>query len=155
MENQTSHLKNIKKIGTWFWPSKILLSAVKFQLFPLAAERKIHVGKGNQEPFWFSMYWSKCIWIIWIPLNLLFWLSRDANGLLGTGVFQSDEQLIYSLDKISSLYGGIVWKMLNNRLFMVFWGNLEEGLIDRQATEMKAKMEEDLFCSYLIASYDN
>jgi hypothetical protein len=41
MEQNESHPtpENIMKIGTGFWASKILLSAVKFQIFTTLAEK--------------------------------------------------------------------------------------------------------------------
>jgi tetrahydromethanopterin S-methyltransferase subunit H len=42
MERQYNHPtpENIMKIGTGFWASKILMSAVKFQIFTTLAEKK-------------------------------------------------------------------------------------------------------------------
>ena len=42
MEQQSNQPtpENIMKIGTGFWASKILLSAVKFQIFTTLAEKK-------------------------------------------------------------------------------------------------------------------
>jgi len=42
MENQTNHPSpaTIMQIGTGFWASKILLTAVNFQIFTRLAEKK-------------------------------------------------------------------------------------------------------------------
>jgi hypothetical protein len=48
MEQQANHPtpESIMQIGTGFWASKVLLSAVKFELFTLLAEKKAMSASG-------------------------------------------------------------------------------------------------------------
>ncbi|MFT4859782.1 MAG: hypothetical protein ACJAWX_000969 [Algoriphagus sp.] len=117
--------ENIMKIGTGFWASKILLSAVKFQLFTTLAERKSMSAtdiKTHLE--------LKCT-----DRNLYDYLDSltafgflDREGLLETATYSNQKDCDFFLDKNKQSYIGGMLEMLNNRLYN-FWGNLEEGLL--------------------------
>ena len=63
MEQKQNHPtpENIMKIGTGFWASKILLSAVKFQIFTTLAENKAMSAIELKSHLGFKMHRPKCI----------------------------------------------------------------------------------------------
>lgn len=122
-ENQPTP-ENIMKIGTGFMASKILLSALKFQIFTLLAERKsmsatdikTHLGLKSTDRNAYDYLDA---------LTTFGFLNRD--GLLETAKYSNQQDTDYFLDKNKPTYIGGLLEMLNNRLYS-FWGSLEEGL---------------------------
>lgn len=133
--------ESIMKVGTGFWASKVLLSAVKFQLFTQLAEKKEMTAQEIRKILGF-----KCI-----DHHLYDYLDTltafgflDRKGLLETAVYSNNMNTDFFLDKKKPSYIGGILEMFNHRLYG-FWGNLEEGLLTGQAqNEVKAGMT-DMF----------
>ncbi|MGE3801264.1 MAG: methyltransferase [Candidatus Kapaibacterium sp.] len=132
--------ENIMRIGTGFWPSKILLSGVKFQLFTTLAERgsmsgseiKAHLGLHCTD---------RHVYDYLDALATFGFLNRD--GLLETATYSNSADTDFFLDKKKPSYIGGMLEMLNNRLYN-FWGSLEEGLLSG-TPQNEAKNGGDLF----------
>lgn len=123
-DNQPSPA-SIMQIGSGFWTSKLLLAAVKFQLFTKLAEKgkmSAHEIKG--------MLNFKCtdihLFDFLDALTGLGFLHRE--GLLESAVYSNSIHTDAFLDVKKPAYIGGMLDMLNNRLYQ-FWGNLEEGLL--------------------------
>ena len=127
MEQQSNHPtpESIMQIGTGFWASKILLTAVKFQLFTKLAEKP-----GMPAAAVKTMLDLKCtdrnVYDFLDALTTFGFLSRE--GLLETAVYSNSIDTDFFLDKKKPSYIGGILEMMNNRLYG-FWGNLEEGLV--------------------------
>jgi hypothetical protein len=142
MQQQSNHPTpdSIMQVGTGFWASKILLSAVKFQVFTLLAERKAmsageiksHLGLGCTDRHLYDFLDA---------LTGFGFLERE--GLMETAVYSNNNNTDFFLDKNKPTYIGGMLEMLNNRLYG-FWGNLEEGL-RTGLPQNEAKNGEDLF----------
>jgi hypothetical protein len=117
--------ESILQIGTGFWPSKILLSAIKFQLFTLLAAKK---NMSAQEIK--SELNLKCtdrnLFDFLDALTGFGFLQRE--GLLETASYSNSIDTDTFLDKNKPSYIGGILEMMNSRLYG-FWGNLEEGLL--------------------------
>jgi hypothetical protein len=129
----------IMQIGTGFWASKVLLAAVKFDLFTtLATGPKTGLQIKQQLNF-------KCIdrhvydWLD--TLTSFGFLNRE--GLLENAVYSNGADTGQFLDKNKPSYIGGMLLMLNNRLYK-FWGNLEDGLLTGQP-QNEGKEGGDLF----------
>lgn len=116
---------NIMKIGSGFWASKILLSAVKFEIFTVLAEKKVMSAQEIKHEFGF-----KCsIRHVYDYLDTLTALGLlDREGLLETAKYSNNKDTDVFLDKNKPSYIGGILNMLNNRLYG-FWGNLENALL--------------------------
>ena len=142
MEKQSNQPSpaGIMQIGTGFWASKILLSAIKFQLFTRLAEQKKMSAKEIK-----TVYNFKCIdrhlYDFLDALTVFGFLHRE--GLLETAVYSNTPDTETFLDKKKPTYIGGILEMMNNRLYS-FWGNLEEGLLTGLA-QNESKKGEDIF----------
>jgi len=142
MENKTNQPSpsSIMQIGTGFWASKILLSAIKFQLFTKLAEQKKMSAKEIK-----TMLNLKCtdrhLFDFLDALAAFGFLHRD--GLLENAFYSNSPDTDTFLDKKKSSYIGGLLEMLNNRLYG-FWANLEEALITG-LPQNEAKRSEDFF----------
>ena len=127
MEQNESHPtpENIMKIGTGFWASKILLSAVKFQIFTTLAEKKSMSAMEIKTHLGFKCT-DRNVYDYLDALTTFGFLKRD--GLLETAIYSNDDNTDFFLDKNKPSYIGGILEMLNNRLYN-FWGTLEEGLL--------------------------
>ena len=127
MEQQHHHPtpENIMKIGTGFWASKILLSAVKFQLFTTLAEKKTLSAIELKSLLGFKCT-NRNVYDYLDALTAFGFLNRE--GLLETATYSNSADTDFFLDKNKPSYIGGMLEMLNNRLYN-FWGNLEEGLM--------------------------
>jgi len=142
MENRNNQPSpaSIMQIGTGFWASKILLSAIKFQLFTILAEQKKMSGKdikiflqlGCSDRHFFDFLDA---------LTVFGFLNRE--GLLETAIYSNSPDTDAFLDKNKPTYIGGILEMMNNRLYR-FWGDLEEGLITGRA-QNEAKEGQDFF----------
>ncbi len=116
--------QTIMQIGTSFWASKILLSAVHFELFTLLAER----GKLSASQLK-SILNFKCsdrhVYDFLDTLSAFGFLQRE--GILDTAQYSNSADTDFFLDKQKPSYIGGILEMMNNRLYK-FWGNLENGL---------------------------
>ena len=116
--------ENIMKIGTGFWASKILLSAVKFQIFTTLAEKKTMSALELKSLLGFNCT-DRNVYDYLDALTTFGFLNRV--GLLATAEYSNSVDTDFFLDKKKPSYIGGMLEMLNNRLYN-FWGNLEEGL---------------------------
>lgn len=130
----------IMQIGSGFWASKILLSAIKFELFTKLAAR--HKMSGQDIKTALNL---KCtdrhLYDFLDALGGFGFLHRE--GLLETATYSNTIDTDTFLDKNKPSYCGGILEMLNNRLY-TFWGNLEEGLLTGDP-QNEAKRGEDFF----------
>ncbi len=142
MENKsnTPSPSNIMQIGTGFWASKILLSAIKFQLFTQLAERKKMSAKEIKTTLNFKCI-DRHLYDFLDALTVFGFLHRE--GLLETAIYSNTPDTETFLDKKKPSYIGGILEMMNNRLY-AFWGNLEEGLLTGLA-QNEVKRGEDFF----------
>jgi hypothetical protein len=127
MENKNNQPSpaNIMQIGTGFWASKILLSAIKFQLFSKLAEQKKMSAKAIK--IFLNLNCSdRHLYDFLDALTVLGFLERE--GLLETAIYSNSPDTDTFLDKNKPSYIGGILEMMNNRLYE-FWGDLEEGLM--------------------------
>ncbi|MEP6610296.1 MAG: methyltransferase dimerization domain-containing protein, partial [Mucilaginibacter sp.] len=110
--------ENIMKIGTGFWASKILLTAVDFQLFTMLAEKRTMQAKDIKE-----ILALKCtdrnVYDFLDALTVFGFLQRE--GILETAVYSNTADTDTFLDKNKPSYIGGILEMMNNRLYG-FWG---------------------------------
>lgn len=127
MENQDIQPSpaGIMQIGSGFWASKILLAAIKFQLFTKLAQKKSMSAQQIKE-----MLKLKCtdihLFDFLDALTGFGFLTR--KGLLESAVYSNSIHTDTFLDINKPFYIGGMLDMMNNRLYQ-FWGNLEEGLL--------------------------
>ena len=142
MEHNGNHPtpENIMKIGTGFWASKILLSAVKFQIFTTLAEKKSMSAMEIKKHLDFKCT-DRNVYDYLDALTTFGFLKRD--GLWETAIYSNDDSTDFFLDKNKPSYIGGILEMLNNRLYN-FWGNLEEGLLTG-LPQNEAKSGDSLF----------
>jgi hypothetical protein len=127
MEQQSNqpNPESIMQIGTGFWASKILLSAVKFQLFTTLAERK-NMSASDIKSHLELACTDRNVFDYLDTLTTFGFLQRE--GLLETAKYSNSVNTDFFLDKNKPSYIGGMLEMLNNRLYG-FWGNLEEALL--------------------------
>jgi len=142
MEPQTNHPtpETIMQIGTGYWASKILLSAVNFQLFTILAGGGRMPAKGIKAELGLNCT-DRNVYDFLDALTGFGFLNRE--GLLETAVYSNSVDTDFFLDKNKPTYIGGMLEMLNNRLYG-FWGNLEEGL-RTGLPQNEAKNGENLF----------
>src|SRR5688572_20861724 len=142
MDNQTKQPSpaGIMQIGTGFWASKILLSAIKFQLFTKLAEKKTMTGQEIKTSLNFNCS-DRHVYDFLDALTAFQFLHRE--GLLETAVYSNTPDTDTFLDKNKHSYIGGILEMMNNRLY-AFWGNLEDGLLTGLA-QNEVKKGEDFF----------
>jgi hypothetical protein len=142
MEQEQNHPtpENIMKIGTGFWASKILLSAVKFQIFTTLAEKKTMSAIELKSHLGFKST-DRNVYDYLDALTTFGFLNRE--GLLETAKYSNSMDTDFFLDKKKPSYIGGMLEMLNNRLYG-FWGNLEEGLLTGLA-QNEEKSGENIF----------
>ena len=118
MEVDPSH---ILQIGSGFWPSKVLLSAVELELFT-------HLGgesfTGQEIGDKLGLH-PRAIWDFLDGLVALGLLDRDGDG--ADGRYRNTQATAVFLDKNSPQYIGGILEMFNARLFR-FWADLTEAL---------------------------
>ena len=115
----------IMKIGTGFWASKVLLSAVKFQLFTKLAEKKSMSAAEIKNALGLQCT-DRNVFDSLDTLTGFGFLNRE--GILETARYFNGIDTDVFLDKNKPTYIGGILEMMNNRLYR-FWGNLEEGLL--------------------------
>jgi hypothetical protein len=142
MENKTNQPSpsSIMQIGTGFWASKILLSAIKFQLFTKLAEQKKMSAKEIKTSLNLKCT-DRHLFDFLDALTAFGFLHRD--GLLETASYSNSADTDTFLDKKKPSYIGGLLEMLNNRLYG-FWANLEEALLTG-LPQNEAKRSEDFF----------
>ena len=122
MNNPTP--ENIMKTGTAFWASKVLLSAVRFQIFTLLAQEKSISAMELKARLGLQCS-DRHIYDFLDALSSMGFLQRE--GLLESARYANSPDTDLFLDQQKPSYIGGMLEMLNNRLYP-FWGNLEEGL---------------------------
>lgn len=130
----------IMKIGMGFWASKVMLAAVKFELFThLAAKGGMSATQVKQ------LLDLKCsdrhVFDFLDTLASFGFLQRE--GLLASAVYSNGPDTDFFLDKKKPSYLGGILEMANDRLYP-FWGNLETGLRTGQQ-QNEAKTGNDFF----------
>ena len=142
MQNQSNQPspENIMKIGTGFWASKILLTAVNLQLFTKLAEKKSMSASEIKILFEFQCT-DRYVFDFLDTLTGFGFLNR--SGLLETAKYSNSADTEVFLDKKKPSYIGGILEMMNNRLYG-FWGSLEEGL-KTGSPQNEAKLGEDFF----------
>jgi len=118
MEADPSH---IMQIGSGFWPSKVLLSAVELELFTLLGSGSL---TGQEIGDKLGLH-PRAIWDFLDGLVALGLLDRDSDG--GDGRYRNTTDTAVFLDKNSPQYIGGILEMFNARLFR-FWADLTEAL---------------------------
>ena len=112
---------HILQIGSGFWPSKVLLSAVELELFT-------HLGSesftGQEIGDELGLH-PRAIWDFLDGLVALDLLDRDGDG--ADGRYRNTQATAVFLDKNSPQYVGGILEMFNARLFR-FWADLTEAL---------------------------
>jgi hypothetical protein len=139
---------NIMQIGTGFWASKVLLSAVKFDLFTHLAASKSLSGKEIKSMLNLKSS-DRNVYDFLDTLLAFGFLTRE--GILETARYSNSADTDLFLDKKKPSYIGGMLEMLNDRLYQ-FWGNLEEGL-KTGTPQNEAKNGENLFAA-LYADQD-
>lgn len=113
----------IMQIGMGFWPSKVLLTAVKSGLFTLLAtkpssEKEIKEKLGFCTTDRHVFDWLDAL----VSLGLL-----QRTGLLDDAVYSNADDTGLFLDKKNPQYMGGILEMADSRLY-THWSHLEEGL---------------------------
>ncbi|MDC7999517.1 methyltransferase [Aequorivita todarodis] len=114
----------ILQMGSGFWASKILLTAVNFELFTHLAKQPNQSAKNLK-----TLLGLKCTdrntYDFLDCLTAFGFLKRE--GLLETASYSNTLDTDVFLDKTKPSYIGGILEMMNERLWE-FWGNLEDGL---------------------------
>ena len=112
---------HILQIGSGFWPSKVLLSAVELELFTqLGSEAFTGEEIGNR----LGLH-PRAIWDFLDGLVALGLLDREGDGRAAR--YRNTPDTAVFLDKSSPEYIGGVLEMFNARLFR-FWADLTDAL---------------------------
>src|SRR5688500_1759470 len=111
--NKPSH-SDIMQIGTGFWASKILLSAIKFHLFTRLAEQKKMSAKEIKNALILKCT-DRHLYDFLDALTVFGFLHRE--GLLETAVYSNTPDTETFLDKKKPPYIGGILEMMNNRLY--------------------------------------
>lgn len=126
METQTAKASpaTIMQIGSGFWASKILLTAVQFELFTHLAKRPLMSAAEIKSLLKLNCT-DRHLYDFLDALYAFGFLRRE--GLLDTAVYANSIDTETFLDKAKPGYMGGILEMFNDRLYG-FWGHLGEGL---------------------------
>src|SRR5215203_4934612 len=111
----------IMQVGTGFWASKTLLSAVKLRLFTFLGDRSALAEEIRNS---LGLH-RRSIYDFLDALVALGFLNRE--GIYEQARYSNTADTAYFLDRSKPAYIGGLLEMCNDRLYP-FWGNLEEGL---------------------------
>lgn len=111
----------IMQIGTGFWASKTLLTAVNMELFTILAKGEV---SGAEIQSRLGLH-SRSLYDFLDTLLALGFLKR--TGLKETALYSNAKDADFFLDKNKPSYIGGILEMANNRLYP-FWNDLENGL---------------------------
>lgn len=133
----TLNPSKIMQLGMGFMGSKVILTAVKLEVFTLLASSQL-TAKDVKDKL--GLHCTDRHVFDWLDaLVSLSFLRRQ--GLLENAVYSNAEDTDFFLDKNKPSYMGGILEMANNRLYK-FWGDLEEGLQTGQSqNEGKGKSE--------------
>ena len=142
MANQSTHPspEMIMKIGSGFWASKIVLTAVNFQLFTKLAKKKSMPAAEIKTELGLQCT-DRHLFDFLDTLSGFGFLNRE--GVLETAIYSNSIDTDFFLDKNKPSYIGGILEMMNNRLYKC-WGNLDEGLTTG-LPQNEAKTGEDFF----------
>ncbi|MEN8227452.1 MAG: methyltransferase [Bacteroidota bacterium] len=112
---------NIMQVGMGFWASKVLLTAVKLELFSHLATKPLTAKEIKQ---WLCLH-GRGLYDFLDTLVALGFLQRSGNK--ETAIYFNSADADLYLDKSKLSYMGGILEMANNRLYP-FWNFLEEGL---------------------------
>jgi hypothetical protein len=111
------------QVGMGFWASKVLLTAVHFDLFSLLAPHAMSAAEIRQK---LKLNCTDRHVFDWLDaLVSLGFLERE--GLLDQASYSNAPDTNMFLDKNKPSYSGGILEMANNRLYK-FWNDLGEGL---------------------------
>jgi hypothetical protein len=130
----------IMEIGSGFWASKVLLSALKFELFTVLASKGALTAAQIKKDFNWKCT-ERNVYDFLDTLTGFGFLSRE--GILETASYSNGRDTNVFLDKNKPSYIGGILEMMNDRLYE-FWGNLEEGLLTG-APQNESKVGGNLF----------
>ena len=128
----------IMQIGTGFWASKVLLSAIKLGLFTFLGNNSYSAESIKQA---LGLH-PRSLYDFLDALTALGLLRRE--GLLEEAQYSNTEQTAHFLDKSKPTYIGGILEMCNDRLYP-FWGTLEEGLVTGAPQNEAKNSDENLF----------
>ena len=111
----------IMQVGTGFWASKTLLSAIKLRLFTVLGEKRLSAEEIRTA---LGLH-PRSVYDFLDALVALRFLERE--GLYEEAVYRNTANTAFFLDRNKPSYIGGLLEMCNDRLYG-FWGNLEEGL---------------------------
>ena len=117
--------QNIMQIGTSFWTSKVLLTAVKFELFTLLAAQKSMSGREIKKALSFKCS-DRHTYDFLDVLTGLRILQRQ--GVWDDAQYSNSTDADIFLDKNKPSYMGGILEMANDRLFR-FWADLDDALL--------------------------
>lgn len=129
---------SIMQIGTGFWASKVLLSAIKLGLFTFLGNRAYPAESIRHA---LGLH-PRSLYDFLDALTALGLLQRD--GLLAEAQYRNTEQTAFFLDRTKPSYIGGILEMCNDRLYP-FWGTLEEGLKTGAPQNEAKHSDENLF----------
>ena len=112
---------NIMQIGMGFWASKVLLTAVKLELFSHLATKP---STGEEVKHVLCLH-GRGLYDFLDTLVALGFLQKRGNK--ETALYSNSADSNFFLDKSKLSYMGGILEMANNRLYP-FWNFLEEGL---------------------------
>ncbi len=128
----------IMQIGTGFWASKVLLSAIKLRLFTyLGSEAK--GGEAIKQELGLH---PRSLYDFLDALTALGLLQRE--GLLEEALYSNTPHTAFYLDQTKPSYIGGILEMCNDRLYP-FWDTLEEGLITGAPQNEAKHSDQNLF----------
>jgi len=113
--------EKILQVGMGFFPSKVMLTAVKLGLFT-------YLAQGKQTAQWIREklgLHDRGFYDFLDALVALGFLKRE--GIKSTAFYSNTEEVDMFLDKNKPSYVGGILEMANNRLYP-FWNNLEDAL---------------------------
>lgn len=112
---------SILKAGFGFWESKVLLTAVEFDVFTILGEKPM---TGEELGAILGMH-PRGIWDFFDALVALGFLDRDGSG--EAALYRNTVTSSHYLDKKSHEYIGGILEMCNSRLYK-YWDGLGEAL---------------------------
>lgn len=119
--SQTLDPTRILQTGFGFWSAKVLLTAVKLELFTVLAEKTMTGAELGKK---LDLH-PRGIWDFFDTLVALGFLDRTGTG--PEGLYANTEETRLFLDKNSLAYVGGILEMCNDRLYR-FWNDLEPAL---------------------------
>ena len=111
----------IMQIGSGYWASKTLLSAVELRLFTILGDAAL---PGEEIGARLALH-PRAIFDFLDTLVALHLLERDGDGT--DGRYRNSQETAAFLDQASPTYIGGILEMFNARLYR-FWGDLTEAL---------------------------